>query len=430
MSSVESHKARGLTDHLHDTLRQLSSRAFPFVAGPETLKKRASVALIVRIQPSYSHWPQSNEPPAHDLDSFFSHDWVKHGDPEVLFIKRAARKGDRWTSHVALPGGKRDPEDADDEAAAIRETMEEVGIDLTANALSVGNLPQRVVTTHWGKKPLMVLCPYVFILTGPIPPLRLQPTEVASTHWVPIRSLLSSKQRTLWHEDVSNRLANQETGVKRWMLRSLVGQMVFAAIRLLPSESLHCAASPAEDAAKAEATQSDVKSWLINSLLGRTKLEAAQHEQPLVLWGLTLGVLADFLDLLPPHTALTLWTYPTFTTWDVRFVIWAMSYRFKQRKMQEIRAAGEPRKPAVAVEEGLDTVSMPKQERLNEAGLHGLGSGVDHEQDRVQLKNGAVNSMLEGFYAIVRRAVAVALVGRMSTILALAAWLYLKRRKA
>ena len=72
----------------------------------------------------------------------------------MIFIKRAARQGDRWTSHVALPGGKRDPEDEDDKAVAIRETSEEIGLNLTSqDVLFVGNLPQRVVSTSWGKVP-------------------------------------------------------------------------------------------------------------------------------------------------------------------------------------------------------------------------------------------------------------------------------------
>jgi 8-oxo-dGTP pyrophosphatase MutT (NUDIX family) len=81
---------------------------------------------------------------------------VQKGDPEVAFIKRAARVGDRWTSHVALPGGKRDPEDEDDRYTAIRETSEEIGLDLTTkNVVSVGNLPERVVSTSWGKVPFV-----------------------------------------------------------------------------------------------------------------------------------------------------------------------------------------------------------------------------------------------------------------------------------
>lgn len=79
---------------------------------------------------------------------------MQHGDPELLFIKRAARVGDRWTGHVALPGGKRDPEDEDDKATAIRESQEEVGLDLTTGHLIyIGNLPERVVTTSFGSVP-------------------------------------------------------------------------------------------------------------------------------------------------------------------------------------------------------------------------------------------------------------------------------------
>lgn len=147
-----------LVDNLHSAFKSLAANPCPYVVGPEATKKRASVALIVRVQPNYSHWPPNTpHTPPKDLESFFHQDWVKHGQPEVLFIKRAARKGDRWTSHVALPGGRRDPEDADDQAAAIRETIEEVGIDLSAaNATPVGNLPQRVVTTSWGRVPYVL----------------------------------------------------------------------------------------------------------------------------------------------------------------------------------------------------------------------------------------------------------------------------------
>lgn len=144
----------GIIAGLHETFRSLTTNPCPFVAGPESLKKRASVALIVRIQPNYHHWPHENDEPSSNLDTFFGKDWVQHGEPEVLLIKRASRVGDRWTGHIALPGGRRDPEDEDDKAAAIRETSEEVGIDLSEkNALWIGNLPQRVVTAHWGKVP-------------------------------------------------------------------------------------------------------------------------------------------------------------------------------------------------------------------------------------------------------------------------------------
>ena len=135
----------------------------PHIPSPPKCKKRASVALIIRVRPTYPHQAvfsqhHYDESPVdlfqRRLDEFFAQPWVEHGDPEILFIKRAARTGDRWTGHVALPGGKRDPADLDDRETSIRETMEEIGLDLNAShCLFVGNLPERIVTTAWEKVP-------------------------------------------------------------------------------------------------------------------------------------------------------------------------------------------------------------------------------------------------------------------------------------
>ncbi|KAG9840446.1 hypothetical protein KCU77_g10324, partial [Aureobasidium melanogenum] len=366
-----------LIENIHNTLAWLKNNPCPYVAGPETLKKRASVALIVRVQPSYAHPPDKAATPADSIDSFFAQDWVKHGEPEVLFIKRAARKGDRWTSHVALPGGRRDPEDEDDQHAAIREAAEEVGIELSeSTCIAVGNLPQRIVTTSWGRVPLMVLCPYVFLVTRhDLPPLRLQPTEVASTHWVPIRSLLDPGQRTVHTEDVSNRLANQETGIKKWALAGMLGKMEFSAIQLLPAESLYCHESPTDDSNhhKIAPPRNVIKRLL--SFAHSPVLPPPPQHRPLILWGLTLGVVADFLDLLPPHNALELWTYPTFTMPDVRLVIWLTTYRFRETKRLQLDSENHSGSPAAAVEEGLDAVSLPDNKRGSDVGMGGLGSG-------------------------------------------------------
>lgn len=148
-----------LNEALKKALRKLNHSPFPPIANPEGCEKRASVALILRLRPTYPAQLASAERsddaagdsgPA-SLDEFLSQNW--EGDPEVLFIKRAGRAGDKWSGHTALPGGKRDPKDADDLAAAIRETKEEVGLDLTCRGcFHVGNLPERVVTTAWSRK--------------------------------------------------------------------------------------------------------------------------------------------------------------------------------------------------------------------------------------------------------------------------------------
>lgn len=305
----------------------------------------------------------------------------------------------------------------------------------------------------------MVLCPYIFLITNPnLPPLRLQPTEVASTHWVPLRALLSASNRTVSFEDVSNRLANQETGVKRYMLWAMLGKMEFAAIRLLPSESLQSSSSPAVD----PDPNGKHASFFANLWSYHKAPAPSPQSQPLLLWGLTLGIMADFLDMLPPHNALHLWTYPTFTPPDVRFAIWAMTHKFKQRKLAEAHSSNPPgpAPSAIATEPELDAADVPRKmhssryirrsvslsqsqtlparqqaegqsiapqhDTHDEVGMPGLGSG---RAIRTRNVNSAVGTMLEGYYDLVRKAVAVALVGRTSVLLLVFAWLFVRLRR-
>lgn len=145
-----------------DLLHELHRVKCPHVSNPPSCKKRASVALVIRIRPFYPYQAVFNHETSGSsassfqrrLDNFCAQPWVQQGDPEILFIKRAARTGDRWTGHIALPGGKRDPGDLDDRETSIREAKEEIGLDLRASyCLPIGNLPERIVTTAWGKVP-------------------------------------------------------------------------------------------------------------------------------------------------------------------------------------------------------------------------------------------------------------------------------------
>lgn len=458
MNDLKSDLQSTMISRTHTVLRSLIDEPYPPLESPPDVKKRASVALIIRISPSYDYWPAQDAPNPKNLDDFLSQEWVQHGSPEVLFIKRASRKGDRWTSHIALPGGRRDPEDVDDGAAAVRETWEEVGLDLQTYGMPVGSLPQRLVTTHWGKKPLMVLCPYIYLLTThATPPLRLQPTEVASTHWVPISSLLSPSNRTVAFEDVSSRLAHSETGVTKWMLSLILGKMLFAAINLTPSESLHSSQSPGvlENRYTQSSRSSRLERYFGAAVRGDWfhQYPDPPRETPLTLWGLTLGVVSDFLDAFPPHTALEMWTYPTFTPLDVRFAVWLLTWRFKARKRAELQAGtmGKVDDGATSQKssqhsreqasyggssESVVLVHRPGEgaNRPDETGLHGLGTGSPDSNRR-----SAVSTMLEGFvfeslrfeallpritdraryYDIVRSAVGVALVGRASLLVVL-----------
>ncbi|KAI9203320.1 NUDIX hydrolase domain-like protein [Polychytrium aggregatum] len=123
-------------------------------------------------------------------------DTLRDADLEVLYIKRAERLGDRWSGHTAFPGGKQEPGETDIETA-IRETQEEIGLDLQDGFVSLGALDDREIQDPTGRTVLMVLCPFVFLqICRATPPLQLQESEVASAHWVPIDFFLTrARQR-------------------------------------------------------------------------------------------------------------------------------------------------------------------------------------------------------------------------------------------
>jgi 8-oxo-dGTP pyrophosphatase MutT (NUDIX family) len=106
-------------------------------------------------------------------------------DLEMLLIKRAPRVGDPWSGHMALPGGRQEPRDADPLTTAARETFEEVGIDLRTSGRQLGALDD--VQPVGAGVPPIVISPFVFAVpqaTRPTPNL-----EVEAAMWVGLREL-------------------------------------------------------------------------------------------------------------------------------------------------------------------------------------------------------------------------------------------------
>lgn len=80
---------------------------------------------------------------------------------EVLLIKRATRRGDPWSGDVAFPGGHVETGETDVEAA-VRETMEEIGLDLSDEAKFeyLTDLPKQRMNTQKGA---MEVFPHIFL---------------------------------------------------------------------------------------------------------------------------------------------------------------------------------------------------------------------------------------------------------------------------
>ncbi len=106
---------------------------------------------------------------------------------EFIAIRRSERVGDPWSGHMALPGGRQHPSDADLLATAARETREEVGIDLLADGHVLGRLDE--LRAYGGGRPMgLIISPFVFALTASVD-LVLNKREVDAAVWVPLAVL-------------------------------------------------------------------------------------------------------------------------------------------------------------------------------------------------------------------------------------------------
>lgn len=105
---------------------------------------------------------------------------------ELLLIRRIERVGDPWSGHVALPGGRRSDHDSDLLATALRETREEVGVQVDRRHDVIGALDEVVPRSR--SLPLLVVAPFIAVAPSGIE-LSTDPHEVESAIWVPIPAL-------------------------------------------------------------------------------------------------------------------------------------------------------------------------------------------------------------------------------------------------
>jgi 8-oxo-dGTP pyrophosphatase MutT (NUDIX family) len=138
--------------------QQLASHEPRIVERDSSLSQEAAVALVL-----------------HQSDG---------GSPELLFIERARRVGDPWSGHMAFPGGRRDPGDADLAATAARETLEEVGLALGAPICRLDDF----AGARGPSAPNLIVSPHVYAVERR--PELVMNAEVKSTVWVPLDWIL------------------------------------------------------------------------------------------------------------------------------------------------------------------------------------------------------------------------------------------------
>jgi 8-oxo-dGTP pyrophosphatase MutT (NUDIX family) len=124
-------------------------------------------------------------------------------DTEVLLIRRAERPNDPWSGHMAFPGGHQDSADADSRATAMRETLEEVGLDLRGHHY-LGELDELSAVAR-GRRLSMSVTPHVFSIAGDQVPELSPNYEVAELVWGSLgqmyRGALDATKEWRWDED-------------------------------------------------------------------------------------------------------------------------------------------------------------------------------------------------------------------------------------
>lgn len=140
-------------------LRQALLHREPLRAQAAPDVPRAAVALLVRPAPA---------------------------ELEILLIRRAVREGDPWSGHMALPGGRAQPGDADLVHTAARETHEEVGIDPRGGGAWLGALDDLAPASGVRR---IVVQPHVFAVAADAVPVP-DPREVDAALWIPLGELV------------------------------------------------------------------------------------------------------------------------------------------------------------------------------------------------------------------------------------------------
>lgn len=109
--------------------------------------------------------------------------------PQVLFVERATYVGDPWSGNVGFPGGKVIDGDSEARLTAERETIEEVGIDLTRCSY-LGFLAE-IAGAHL---PVRVSC---FVYLVPNDCIISLNCEIVDAFWVGLDQLADTRHHCL-----------------------------------------------------------------------------------------------------------------------------------------------------------------------------------------------------------------------------------------
>jgi len=271
--------------HLEEHLKVRSTRLHT--------SKRACICVILRLAPPSSDSKSSTRIsptvetgrwPRLALGNCDIHDF------EMFFILRATNAWDRWSGHVALPGGRQDVGESDLETAT-REVFEEVGLCLpglreaefsgcdTSSFECLGRLNDRPSV------PGLSVATFVFLQTAvETPPIAIDASEVQACGWSKLDTLLRHTSTDVFEFNMEESLLWTTSPLTRHLGRIFsLSPMYFTRITL-NIEPLYVA------------TNSSCSGPLMSTREQPIPVEEETRVRTaFFLWGMTLGVVNDLL---------------------------------------------------------------------------------------------------------------------------------------
>ncbi len=121
---------------------------------------------------------------------------VDHGDDAAMLLTKRTERMRSHSGQIAFPGGAIDPTDATPEAAALRETNEEIGIELEDVEI-VGRMPDYVTGSGYRIAPVLGIVQSGYLVT-------INEDEVDDVFEVPLSFLMDPanhrRESRIWQE--------------------------------------------------------------------------------------------------------------------------------------------------------------------------------------------------------------------------------------
>lgn len=147
----------------------------------------------------------------------------------LFFIKRTENPGDSYAGHIAFPGGKMNAGDSSAVETALRETNEEIGVNLNECGYLLGRLDDLKPLNPNGPK--FIVSPFVFILNKNID-IRINKYEVENYMWIPFEDLADKNNlRIRYKERSGDVIEDYVYSYDKYLIWGMTGKIVNSFIK-------------------------------------------------------------------------------------------------------------------------------------------------------------------------------------------------------